>query len=116
MARSAFTKAAHLEDDNQGILQAHLDVAQLHGLALGLLVYLAGVFDLVASGNGVYLTIGGTRNKDAFLLTEKGEDGNVYAGGEDIVGFLEQVREKLLTEDQAALVDSLAVVSPPRKK
>jgi hypothetical protein len=116
MARSAYTKAVQLEEDNQGLIAAHLDLPQLHELALVFVVYLASVFDLVASGNGIYLTVGGTRSKDAFLLTEKGEAGNVYAGGENVIDFLEQVRDKLLTEDQAALVATLAAVTPPRKK
>jgi hypothetical protein len=116
MPREQYVRSVELETENVGMLAAHLDTPQLHELAVCLVVYLASVFDLVAQRNRIYLNIGGTKAQDAFLLTEKGEAGNVYAGGENIVGFLEQIRDKLLTAEQAKLAAQISAAPPPRRK
>lgn len=62
--------------------------ALLHPLLL--LVY--ALLHDVAEGHNCYITIGGTRSGDAFLVTLSEEGHKYYAAGEDLISLSDNLR------------------------
>jgi hypothetical protein len=70
-----------LGDHNLQVVREHIKAGIDHITYQGILCALADAFDEMAKGTDLWIAIGLTKDRDAFLLTVKSPDGKARAGG-----------------------------------
>jgi len=75
------TKTDKLADSNLEVVREHIKAGIDHITYQGLLCALADALDCISRGDDMWISIGATKERDAFLLTVKSPKGKARAGG-----------------------------------
>ncbi len=96
--RKTYTRARELVAPSMEVMNEQAKLMK-GSLFLPIAMLIAGTLADVAEGNNCYITIGGTRNGDSFLLTLNEEGNRYYASGDSLASLSDNCRSLLVPDD-----------------
>jgi len=83
-------KKPKIEASNKAEIEARTKAGEISPSLASLLLVIADVFDLAASGQDIYMTLGMTRDKSGYLMTIFWNGERVYASGGSLMSLAEE--------------------------